>query len=66
MGPLLYINNLNKQTVAVALQSLLGKYTSQWNIIMTASVIVTLPCFFIFLIGQKYIVGGIALSGIKG
>ncbi|MBQ6562443.1 MAG: carbohydrate ABC transporter permease [Clostridia bacterium] len=66
MGPLLYINNLNKQTVAVALQSLLGKYTSQWNIIMAASVIVTLPCFFIFLIGQKYIVGGIALSGIKG
>ena len=66
MGPLLYINNLDKQTAAVALQSLLGKYTSQWNVIMAASVVVTMPCFIIFLIGQKYIVGGIALSGLKG
>ena len=66
MGPLLYINNLDKQTVAVALQSLLGKYTSQWNIIMAASVVVTLPCVIVFLIGQKYIMGGIALTGIKG
>lgn len=64
--PLIYLNTMSKYTVAVGLQNLLGKYTSKWNIVLTASVIVTMPCVIVFLLGQKHIMGGIALTGIKG
>ena len=36
------------------------------NLIMAASAIVVLPCVVVFLLGQKHIIGGIAISGIKG
>ncbi len=64
-NPLIYLNTMSKYTVAVGLQNLLGKYTSKWNIVLTASVIVTMPCVLVFLIGQKHIMGGIALTGMK-
>jgi multiple sugar transport system permease protein len=63
---MLYINTMDRYTVAVGLQNLLGKYSSKWNIVLTASVIVSLPCVIVFLCGQKHIIGGIAMTGIKG
>lgn len=66
MGPLLYLNSESKYTVSISLQSLQGSYSSRWNLIMAASAIVVLPCVIVFLLGQKHIIGGIAISGIKG
>ncbi len=66
MGPLLYLNSESKYTVSISLQSLKGAYSSKWNLIMAASAIVVLPCVLVFLFGQKHIIGGIAISGIKG
>ena len=66
MGPLLYLNSESKYTVSISLQSLQGSYSSRWNLIMAASAIVVLPCVVVFLLGQKHIIGGIAISGIKG
>ena len=66
MGPLLYLNSESKYTVSISLQSLQGSYSSKWNLIMAASAIVVLPCVVVFLFGQKHIIGGIAISGIKG
>ena len=66
LNPLLYLNTEAKYTVSVSLQSLRGNYSSKWNLIMAASAIVVLPCVVVFLFGQKHIIGGIAISGIKG
>ena len=66
MGPLLYLNTESKYTVSISLQSLRGNYSSKWNLIMAASAIVVMPCVLVFLFGQKHIIGGIAISGIKG
>ncbi|NLZ88707.1 MAG: carbohydrate ABC transporter permease, partial [Clostridiales bacterium] len=66
MGPLLYLNTESKYTVSISLQSLRGSYSSKWNLIMAASAIAVLPCVLVFLFGQKHIIGGIAISGIKG
>ena len=65
-NPLIYLNTMSKYTVAVGLQSLKGNDTSKWNLVMTAAVVVTMPCVLVFLFGQKHIMGGIALTGIKG
>jgi multiple sugar transport system permease protein len=37
-----------------------------WELIVTASVITTLPMIIVFLVGQKQIVEGIATTGSKG
>jgi len=37
-----------------------------WELIVTASVITTLPMIIVFLFGQKQIVEGIATTGSKG
>ena len=52
--PLIYLNSRKKYTIAVGLQSLLGKDTSKWNILLTASVIVTMSCVLVLLFRQKY------------
>lgn len=66
MGPLLYLNSEAKYTVSISLRALQGQYNSRWNLIMAASTIVVAPCVIVFLFGQKHIIGGIAISGIKG
>lgn len=64
-NPLIYLTSIEKFTLAVGLQNLKGKYTSKWNVLMAASTLVVTPCVIVFLAGQKHIIGGIALTGLK-
>ncbi|MGQ9554596.1 MAG: carbohydrate ABC transporter permease [Anaerolineae bacterium] len=64
--PLLYLNSRDKMTLAVGLDLFKDNYFTQWNYLMAASLVVMLPCAFIFILAQRYFVEGIALSGIKG
>ena len=43
-----------------------GIRLSNFEQVMALAVIVTLPCLVFFLIGNKYLVEGITLTGIKG
>ncbi len=65
-GPLIYLSKPINYTLALGLQLFRSMYFSQWNLLMAASTVVILPCIIIFLIGQKYFIQGIALSGLKG
>lgn len=66
-GPLIYLNDPNKQTLALGLLSLKGQYSSEWNLMMAASTLMTIPAIIIFFFGQKYFIQGISLtSGSKG
>ena len=38
----------------------------QYNLVMAAAFVAVLPCLVIFFIFQEHLVGGIALSGLKG
>ncbi len=66
MGPLIYINDVHKFTVALGLHMYKGQYQTEWNYLMAASTISVIPVIAIFLAGQKHFVEGITLSGIKG
>ncbi len=66
MGPLVYLNDESKFTLAIGLQQFQGIYSAQWGVLMAASLIVVLPAIILFAIGQKYFMEGIALTGIKG
>lgn len=66
-GPLIYLNDPSKQTLALGLLQLKGQFSSQWNIMMAASILMTIPALVLFFFGQKYFIQGISLtSGSKG
>lgn len=65
MGPLLYLNDIDKQTLELGLNTYNAQMSAQWHLIMSGSVLVTLPLIAIFLVGQRYFVKGIAMTGGK-
>ncbi|MBR5288499.1 MAG: carbohydrate ABC transporter permease [Clostridia bacterium] len=66
-GPLIYLYDANKYTLSLGLSFFKGLYTSQWNLLMAATVLVMLPILVIFFLAQDYIIDGISISsGTKG
>ena len=53
------------KTVPVGLAGFFGEYTTQWNLVMTASVISTLPTLVLFMFLQKKLVSDLAAGSIK-
>jgi multiple sugar transport system permease protein len=69
MGPLIYLNNPDRYTLALGLQSLKGNFQelgTQWSLLLTASVIFTIPMIIIFFLFQRYFMEGLTHTGIKG
>ena len=66
MGPTLYINDEEKQTIQVVLNSFVSEYAANWQFMLAGSVLAMIPTVIIFLFAQKYLVEGIAHTGIKG
>lgn len=66
LGPLIYLNDSRKYTLAIGLSQFKGQYTAEWGLLMAASTLVILPVLVLFFVAQRYFVEGIALTGIKG
>ena len=64
-GPLIYLNEKQKFTLALGLLQFKGDYQSKWNLLMAASTIVVAPCIVVYLFGQKHLIEGISLTGMK-
>ena len=66
LSPLVYLNSEKKYTVALGLQLFTGSYRGEWNLMMAAACLVLAPVVVVFAIGQKYLVEGVTMSGVKG
>jgi multiple sugar transport system permease protein len=66
MGPLIFINSLEKQTLELGLQTFQTLYGTHWELMMAGAVIVVLPLIVIFFLGQKLFIQGIVMTGLKG
>jgi multiple sugar transport system permease protein len=70
MRPLIYLRDSNTFTVPRGLKSLVDQFgfggEFRWEIIVTASVITTVPMIILFFLGQRHFVQGIATTGSKG
>lgn len=64
-GPLLYINDESRYTLAYGLQQFLGIHGSEWSHLMAASTLFTLPIVILFFCAQKVFIQGIATTGGK-
>jgi multiple sugar transport system permease protein len=63
--PLIFLNSEELFTVPLVVAYFKGAYSSDWTSLMAATTMAALPMLIIFIIAQKQIVEGIALSGSK-
>lgn len=67
LGPLLYVNESQRYPVSLALKLFCDPAsTSDYGAMFAMSILSILPLLVIFILLQKYLVEGIASSGIKG
>ena len=66
LGPLIYISTPAKQTFALALAALPGQFYTNYNYAMAATLAFMLPCVVIFFIAQRYLIRGLAMTGMGG
>ena len=65
LWPLIILRDETLQTLPLALAGLQGQYTTQWDVVMAGSVVSILPMLALYLFAQKYVIQGVASSGIK-
>ncbi len=66
LGPQIYLTKTELKTIQIGLRMFIAQYSSEYGLIMAASVIAIIPVLIIFLSLQKYFVQGIATAGLKG
>ena len=66
MGPLIYLTTDTVKTVQVGLKRFIQQYSSDYHLIMAASLCSLLPVSIVFLFLQRYFIEGIATTGMKG
>jgi multiple sugar transport system permease protein len=70
MRGLIYLRDREDFTVPRGLKSMLDQFGFggewHWELIVTASVITTVPMIIVFFLGQKQIIQGVATTGSKG
>lgn len=63
--PLIYLNDSEKFTIPLGLANMQGLYSTNWPVLMAASVISVLPVLIAFLFAQDAFVKGVMMSGLK-
>lgn len=66
LWPLVANTDNTKMPLSVGLASLQGAYLTNYPMIMAGSLLATLPVMIVFIVLQRRVVEGIALSGTKG
>lgn len=66
MGPLIYLDNPDYRTVTLGLEYFRSPYVDNRHLLMTGAVLAMLPVAGLFLVFQRYIMSGIATTGLKG
>ena len=72
MKPLIFLRDTALYTLPLGLQSLISRFNptaggeGEFQYVMAASVLITLPMIIMFFLAQRYFVEGIATTGSKG
>ena len=66
LEPLVYLQSEDKKTLALGLRAFINPMDASWNISMAASMFLVVPILVLFLLGQRYFVRGVVMTGIHG
>ena len=64
--PLYVLFNDTSLTLPIGLSKLQGAYTIDYPVIMAGAVIASLPVLILYTFVQRYVIEGVASSGVKG
>ena len=64
--PLYYLNNSRKWPMTLAVYNFFGAFENSWNLVAADIMLTLAPVLLVFIIGQKYIVGGVSAGAVKG
>ena len=65
-GPLLYLDDQDRFTVALALATFIRRVGVEWNEMMAANLLAIIPVLGVYFLAQNNLIGGIAAVGLKG
>jgi arabinosaccharide transport system permease protein len=66
LWPLLVFRDSSKFTLPIGLNTLLTPYGNDYDLLIAGSVFSVIPVFVLFLIFQKYFIGGMTVGAVKG
>jgi multiple sugar transport system permease protein len=66
LGPLIYLTKTELKTIQVGLRMFITQYSTEYGLIMAASIVSLIPVVAVFLVLQRFFVEGIASTGLKG
>jgi multiple sugar transport system permease protein len=65
-GPLVYLTENKNYPLSLGLYAFRAQRTTEWALMMAASMLTTLPLIILFFFTQRYFLEGVKLTGIKG
>lgn len=65
-APTIFLQTRDQWVLTQALNSLIGRYASQWGEIMAGVVLMSLPMIVVYAFIQRYLIEGITFTGVKG
>lgn len=66
LGPLIYLTSDANKTIQLGIRKFITQYGVEYGLIMAASVCALLPLVVIYVFFQRYLIQGIATTGLKG
>jgi len=66
MWPLIMLDSDQRKPLMLGLHTFMGRYSTDWTLLMAASLMAMVPVIVVFLFGQRFFRRGIVMSGIKG
>ena len=63
--PNIFLSSPEKFTVPLLLNQFRGLYIADWTLMMAAAAIAVVPVLIVYLLGQRHIIEGVALTGLK-
>lgn len=65
-NPLIFLKSDKLFTIQLGMTKFMTQYASYYSLIMVAAVCSIIPLLIVFLIGQKYVLEGMAVGAVKG
>jgi len=65
LWPLIVMIKENMYTLPVALANLSGQYATKFGLLMAGAVVVVVPVLIVFILAQRYVIRGVAVTGLK-
>jgi len=63
---LTFMQDDSRYTVAVGLRRFFGQYGTDWDYVMAASTIITIPVMVFFVVAQRWLTSGLVSGAVKG